>query len=105
MENFETKRKQLCLIEGGLCLNNSAKVCRYLHTYIHSEGSAADIFRGEGKTVFGRQPHQGCQMVRFQTENANLGKFWRVLHWKRLVYFMDTRSILQSIVIVHGNLV
>jgi hypothetical protein len=26
-----------------------------------------------------------CQMVRFQTKNTNLGKFWRVLRWKMLV--------------------
>jgi hypothetical protein len=30
---------------------------------------------------------QGCQMVCFQTKNPNLGKFWRVLLWKILVYF------------------
>jgi hypothetical protein len=29
---------------------------------------------------------QGCQMVYFQTENSNLGKFWRVLQWKMLVF-------------------
>jgi hypothetical protein len=31
---------------------------------------------------------QGCQMACFQTKNPNLGKFWRVLQWKMLVYFM-----------------
>jgi hypothetical protein len=30
---------------------------------------------------------QDCQMVWFQTKNPNLGM---VLHWKMLVYFMDT---------------
>jgi hypothetical protein len=35
-------------------------------------------------------------MVCFQTINPNLGKFWRVLQWKMLVYFMDTWSILRS---------
>jgi hypothetical protein len=30
--------------------------------------------------------HQGCQMVCFQTKNPNLGKFWRVLQWKILVF-------------------
>jgi hypothetical protein len=29
---------------------------------------------------------QGCQMVCFQTKNANLDKFWRALQWKMLVY-------------------
>jgi hypothetical protein len=34
-------------------------------------------------------PHvQGCQMVSFQTKNPNLGKFWRTLDWKMLIYFM-----------------
>jgi hypothetical protein len=40
----------------------------------------------------GKEPKQGCQMVCFQTENPKLGKFWRVLQWKMLVYFMDTWS-------------
>jgi hypothetical protein len=31
---------------------------------------------------------QGCQMVCFQTKNPNLGKFWRALDWKMLIYFM-----------------
>jgi hypothetical protein len=48
---------------------------------------------------------QGCQMVCFQTKNPNLGKFWRVLQWKIMVYFMDTRSILRSLVIFYGHLV
>jgi hypothetical protein len=29
---------------------------------------------------------QGCQMVLFQTKNSNLGKFWRVLGGKMLIY-------------------
>jgi hypothetical protein len=37
---------------------------------------------------------QGCQMVCFQTKNPNLGKFWRVLQWKILVYFITIRFIL-----------
>jgi hypothetical protein len=41
----------------------------------------------------------------FQTKNPNLGKFWRVLRWKMMVYFMDTRSILRSFVIFYGHLV
>jgi hypothetical protein len=44
-------------------------------------------------------------MVCFQTKNPKLGKFWRVLQWKVLVYFMDTWSILRSFGIVRGNLV
>jgi hypothetical protein len=33
-------------------------------------------------------------MVCFQTKNNNLGKFWRVLKWKILVYFITIWSIL-----------
>jgi hypothetical protein len=38
-------------------------------------------------------PHQGCQMAYFQTKNPYLGKFWRDLQWKFLVYFMAIWSI------------
>jgi hypothetical protein len=37
---------------------------------------------------------QGCQMVYFQTKNPNLGKFWRALELKMLVYFMTIWNIL-----------
>jgi hypothetical protein len=39
---------------------------------------------------------QGCQMVYFQTQNPNLGKFGRVLRWKMLVDFMAILSILRT---------
>jgi hypothetical protein len=48
---------------------------------------------------------QGCQMVCFQTKNPKLGKFWRVLQLKMLLYFMDTWSILRFYVILYGHLV
>jgi hypothetical protein len=34
--------------------------------------------------------HQGCQMVCFQTQNPNLGKFWRKLEWcwKIVIYIL-----------------
>jgi hypothetical protein len=35
-------------------------------------------------------------MVYFQTKNSNLGKFWRVLQWKMLVYFMAIWPILRQ---------
>jgi hypothetical protein len=34
------------------------------------------------------QNDEGCQMAYFQTKNPNVGKFWRALKWKMLVYFM-----------------
>jgi hypothetical protein len=30
--------------------------------------------------------NRGCQMVYFETKSPNLGKFWRALEWKVLVY-------------------
>jgi hypothetical protein len=51
-------------------------------------------------------------MVYFQTQNPNLGKFWRVLQWKMLVYFIAIWSIFRpfgifcgTFVIFCGNLV
>jgi hypothetical protein len=40
---------------------------------------------------------QGCQMVYFQTKNPNLGKFWRLMQWNMLVYFMSIWYILRQI--------
>jgi hypothetical protein len=48
---------------------------------------------------------QGCQMVCFQTKNPNLGKFWRVLQWKSLVYFTTIWRILLLLEIFNCRLV
>jgi hypothetical protein len=48
---------------------------------------------------------QYCQMVEFQTKNPNLGKFWKVLQWEMMVFFMAILSILQSNGIFYGHLV
>jgi hypothetical protein len=50
-------------------------------------------------------PKQGCQMVYFQTKNPNLGKFWRALEWKMLVYFMTIWNILRQFGITYGRFV
>jgi hypothetical protein len=58
--------------------------------------------------VKNRENHadQGCQMVYFQTQNPNLDKFWRVLQWKMLVYFMALLSILRPFgIFLYGHLV
>jgi hypothetical protein len=47
----------------------------------------------------------GCQMVCFQTKNPTLGKFWRVLQWKILAYFMTIWSILRPLEIFYVHLV
>jgi hypothetical protein len=49
--------------------------------------------------------YQGCRMAFFQTKNPTLGKFWRALQWKMLVYFMDIWSILRPFDILYGRLV
>jgi hypothetical protein len=43
-------------------------------------------------------------MVYFQTKNTNLGKFWKVLQWKMLVYFMAILVFLRPTVVFHGHL-
>jgi hypothetical protein len=48
---------------------------------------------------------QGCQMAFIQTKNKNLGKFWRDLQWKILVYFKAIWYILRSFNIFYGHLV
>jgi hypothetical protein len=48
---------------------------------------------------------QGCQMVNFKTKNPNLGKFWRILSWKTLVYFMAIWSISRPSGIFYGHLI
>jgi hypothetical protein len=40
----------------------------------------------------------------FKTKNPNLVKFWRILQWKMMVYFMGTWSISPSFVIFYGHL-
>jgi hypothetical protein len=44
----------------------------------------------------------GCQMVYFQTTNLNLGKFWRALELKMLVYFMTIWNILGPFGVIYG---
>jgi hypothetical protein len=49
-------------------------------------------------------PEQGCQMVSFWTKNHNLGKFWRALDCKMLIYFMAIRNIFKTSVIFYDHL-
>jgi hypothetical protein len=49
--------------------------------------------------------NQGCQMVYFQTKNPNLGKFWRALELKMLVYFVVIWNILRPFDILYGHYV
>jgi hypothetical protein len=68
--------------------------------------STAAVFSRRISDFVGRYGHhQGCQMVCFQTKNPNLGKFWRVLLWKILVYFMTIWPILRPLELFYGLLV
>jgi hypothetical protein len=42
-------------------------------------------------------------MVYFQTKNPNLGKFWRDLDWKMLIYFMAIWNILRAFEICYAH--
>jgi hypothetical protein len=44
-------------------------------------------------------------MVSFQTKNSNLGKFWRALDGKMLIYFMAIWYILHPFGIFYDHLV
>jgi hypothetical protein len=66
----------------GLIVNVRTHCCAVLTARGRARGGTG----GSGKTA--RSSLQGCQMVYFQTKNPNLGKFWRALEWKLLVYFM-----------------
>jgi hypothetical protein len=54
--------------------------------------SVAEI---QGESRFQRMFIQGCQTVYFRTKMPILGKFWMVLKWKVLVYFIALWSVLQ----------
>jgi hypothetical protein len=48
---------------------------------------------------------QGCQMVYFQANISNLGKFWKALEWKMVVYVMPIWNISRPFGIFYGALV
>jgi hypothetical protein len=48
---------------------------------------------------------QGCQMVSFQTKIPNLGKFWRALNGKMLIYLMAIWNILRTFGIFYDHVV
>jgi hypothetical protein len=41
----------------------------------------------------------------FLNQNHNLGKFWRAIDWKMLIYFMDIWNILHTFGIFYNHLV
>jgi hypothetical protein len=47
---------------------------------------------------------RSCQMAYFQTKISNLGKFWMVVRWMILVYFVTIWSYLRPFGIFNGYL-
>jgi hypothetical protein len=72
---------------------------KYIRSFRHPSFAAIFLFRDLAR------PDQGCQMAHFQTKNPNLGKFWRVLEWERLVYSMAILNILGPFGTVFGHFV
>jgi hypothetical protein len=72
-------------------------VCMYVTMSFKKTRLLNDKDSNDKKLTENATSDQGCQTVCFQTENPNLGKFWRVLQWKMLEYVMDTCSILRSL--------
>jgi hypothetical protein len=68
-------------------------------------GAAPIILAACGGRGMKAREGQGCQMVYFQTKTPNLGKFWRALEWKMMVYFIVIWNILRSFGIFYGHLV
>jgi hypothetical protein len=62
------------------------------------------LFASTSRSEFITAFTQGCQMVRFQTKNPNLGKFWSALYGKMLIYFMDIWNISRIFGIVYDHL-
>jgi hypothetical protein len=60
-----------------LCKNVAKSMSRYGAMAIASTSGTEDS-----------TSNQGCQMICSQTKNSNLGKFWRALDWKMLIYFL-----------------
>jgi hypothetical protein len=67
--------------------------------------AAPEGFANPADTNVSRDERLATLMVCFQTKNPNLGKFWRALEWKMLLYFMTIWNILWPFGIIYGPLV
>jgi hypothetical protein len=81
------------------CFKDRAQQAVSHHPSSHTDETGEDL----GPLPPGWEPAQtrqgqvqGCQMVSFQTQNPNLGKFWSALDWKMLIYFMAIWNISQT---------
>jgi hypothetical protein len=99
--NYATQSASCCC-EGEKINKIFFLFCTLVHFRLHSLATCP--FHSKVQLTIGTCA-QGCQMVCFQTKKPNLGKFWRVLQWKMMVYFMGTWSVLRSFVIFYGHLV
>jgi hypothetical protein len=70
-------------------LKSTKIISTYWHSaYIRFERREKGAARGTQWASTPNRSVQGCQMVYFQTKNPNLGKFWRALECKSVLYFM-----------------
>jgi hypothetical protein len=58
------------------------------------------VLKRSSLTIFRRCVNQGCQMVSFQTKYTNLGKFWRALGGKMLIYILGLLGIFMDIWVI-----
>jgi hypothetical protein len=97
-----------CLFSSNLSRNLTGKIDKYVGFFC----SLKKLSRINNHSTMGENlPYlvtlnltdQGCQMLWFQTKNPNLGKYWRALKWKRLVYYMAIWNILWPFGIYYGH--
>jgi hypothetical protein len=92
---------------------NIVSVFRTVHTYVHTHKSHIRTYIEKNTNIVlvfltihtQTRRRKGCQMVSFQTKNTNLGKFWRALKWKLLLYIPVIWNILRPWDIFNRHLV
>jgi hypothetical protein len=111
MCNFQVTAQSKYLPIGQISYQ-SGRSCRWstigiLHSQTRHARCRCLGFFGTTPQKFSGQktPSQGCQMVYIANKISNLGKFWRVLQWKMLVYFVAIWYIVRLFGILEGYLV
>jgi hypothetical protein len=111
-------RPELPLVEGSILARRICRSPSGSGVLPQSDRRRAALQSGSGKGGLGAVADrllsaegaeivqiQGCQMAYFETKNPNLGKFWMVLKWKMLVYFIAIWFIIRPFGIFCGHLV
>jgi hypothetical protein len=108
---------------GGLVVSWSSPVVLVVgrNQFLAQNRFGQHFFRRQSSRAQGRHPYKNVALDKtkqkthtcaglpdgfvFEPKNTDLGKFWWVLRWKMLVYFMAIRHIVQVFGIFYGNLV